>query len=152
MLALACVADGRLEGFWQPRIKSWDVCAGLVLAAEAGAVVDDFFAGEGPARQAACFAAFHLLPERMPQTFALGVLLGWLTLRSGSILPAILAHLVHNSVPLVLYALAGGTASRLDATPAGLPAAAIVGAVACLAAGLAVAWAATRGAGSAAAD
>jgi len=56
-MALACVADGRLEGFWQPRIKSWDVCAGLVLAAESGAVVDDFFAGEGPARQAACFAA-----------------------------------------------------------------------------------------------
>jgi len=56
-MALACVADGRLEGFWQPRIKSWDVCAGLVLAAEAGAVVDDFFAGEGPVRQNACFAA-----------------------------------------------------------------------------------------------
>ena len=56
-MALACVADGRLEGFWQPSIKSWDVCAGLVLAAEAGAVVDDFFGGEGPVRQNACFAA-----------------------------------------------------------------------------------------------
>ena len=125
---------------------------GWMLAALAGRRPASGRALTAVAVQAACFAAFHLLPERMPQTFALGVLLGWLTLRSGSILPAILAHLVHNSVPLVLYALAGGTASRLDATPAGLPAAAIVGAVACLAAGLAVAWAATRGAGSAAAD
>ena len=56
-MALACVADGRLEGFWQPRIKSWDVCAGLVLASEAGAVVDDFFAGEGPVRVGPCYAA-----------------------------------------------------------------------------------------------
>ena len=56
-LSLAYVADGRLEGFWESRINSWDVCAGLVLASESGAVVDDFFAGEGPARVHSCFAA-----------------------------------------------------------------------------------------------
>ncbi len=56
-LSLSYVADGRLEGFWANRINSWDVCAGLVLASEAGAEVDDFFAGEGPVRVGPCFAA-----------------------------------------------------------------------------------------------
>ncbi len=56
-LSLAYVADGRLEGFWESRINSWDVCAGLVLATEAGAIVDDFYTGEGPTRVNSCFAA-----------------------------------------------------------------------------------------------
>ena len=55
--ALGHVADGRLEGFWENRINAWDVCAGLVLAVEAGAVVEDFFGGEGPARANRCVAA-----------------------------------------------------------------------------------------------
>ena len=97
--------------------------------------------------QAACFAAFHLLPERMPQTFALGLLLGWMTLRSGSILPAILAHLVHNTVPLGLFLAAADTdAAGLasDAVPG--PSARIVGgALGCLAVAIAAVWLATRG-------
>lgn len=56
--------------------------------------------------QAALFAIFHLLPERMPQTFILGLVLGWMTLATGSLLPAIVCHLAHNSMPLVV--LAGG--------------------------------------------
>lgn len=56
-LSLAYVADGRIEGFWESKINSWDVCAGLVLAREAGAVVDDFFAGQGPVRVNGVFAA-----------------------------------------------------------------------------------------------
>jgi myo-inositol-1(or 4)-monophosphatase len=56
-ISLAYVADGRLEGFWENRINAWDVCAGLVLASEAGAVVEDFFAGEGPVRSNRCVAA-----------------------------------------------------------------------------------------------
>lgn len=56
-MSLAYVADGRLEGFWESRVNSWDVCAGLVLAKEAGAAVDDFYAGEGPAKAGRCFAA-----------------------------------------------------------------------------------------------
>jgi len=83
------------------------------------------FAGDKPGRrravsavllQAAVFAAFHLLPERMPQTFALGIALGWMTLATGSLLPAVLAHLAHNSVPLVLAASAAdGHGKRLVA-------------------------------------
>lgn len=56
-MSLAYVADGRLEGFWESRVNSWDVCAGLVLCAEAGATVDDFYAGEGPEKAGRCFAA-----------------------------------------------------------------------------------------------
>jgi sodium transport system permease protein len=97
--------------------------------------------------QAACFAAFHLLPERMPQTFAVGLALGWLTLRCGSILPAILAHLAHNSVPLGLYALAadGAAARQAAATTVSLPPGILGGAIGCLAVAVAVFWLATRG-------
>ena len=83
------------------------------------------FAGERPSRrravaavllQAAAFAGFHLLPERMPQTFLLGAVLGWMTLATGSLVPAVLAHLAHNAVPLVLVALAAdGHGQRLAA-------------------------------------
>jgi sodium transport system permease protein len=78
-------------------------------------------AGERPSRrravaavlvQAAVFAAFHLLPERMPQTFMLGVVLGWMTLATGSLVPAMLAHLAHNAVPLVLVARAADDQGR----------------------------------------
>ncbi|MFM8986266.1 MAG: type II CAAX prenyl endopeptidase Rce1 family protein [Planctomycetia bacterium] len=113
-------------------------------------------AGERPSRgraltavvvQAACFAAFHLLPERMPQTLALGLLLGWMTLRCGSLLPAVLGHLAHNSVPLGLVALAADTdAARhtVDSAPA-LPPGMLVAAVGCLGVAVAAFWLATRG-------
>ncbi len=79
------------------------------------------FAGERPGRgrvaaaillQAAVFAGFHLLPERMPQTFMLGIALGWMTRLTGSLLPAVLAHLAHNGTPLVLVSLAAGRDAR----------------------------------------
>jgi membrane protease YdiL (CAAX protease family) len=88
------------------------------------------FAGDRPTRgravaavllQAAAFAAFHLLPERMPQTFLLGLALGWMTLVTGSILPAILAHAAHNAVPLVLLARAAAGGDSLLATDGSLP-------------------------------
>ena len=118
---------------------------GWMLAAFAGQRPAAGRAAAAVAVQAAGFAALHLLPERMPQTFVLGLLLGWLTLRSGSILPAILAHLVHNSVPVVAYAVAVGSPPQPDAASAGLPGAVAVGAVGCLAAAVAVAWTVTRG-------
>jgi len=57
--------------------------------------------------QAACFAAFHLLPERMPQTFVLGLVLGMLTLTTRSLLPAVVGHFAHNAMPLVMLWLWG---------------------------------------------
>ncbi len=38
-LDLAYVAAGRYDGFWERGLKSWDVAAGLLIAKEAGALV-----------------------------------------------------------------------------------------------------------------
>jgi myo-inositol-1(or 4)-monophosphatase len=45
-LAIAYVAAGRVEGFIEAHINSWDVLAGLVLVKEAGGVLNDFV-GDG---------------------------------------------------------------------------------------------------------
>jgi sodium transport system permease protein len=113
-------------------VRPW--WAGWLLVAVLPAVCEEVFfrgwllaafAGERPGQkravaavllQAAAFAAFHLLPERMPQTFILGIALGWMTITTGSLLPAMAAHLAHNSVPLVLVHLAAeGQGKRLVA-------------------------------------
>lgn len=46
--------------------------------------------------QAAAFAVLHSLAVRLPHTFVLGVLFGILTVRTGSLWPAMLAHAAHN--------------------------------------------------------
>ena len=38
-LDLCYVAAGRLDGFWEKRLKPWDTCAGALIAAEAGGTV-----------------------------------------------------------------------------------------------------------------
>lgn len=45
-LGLCHVACGRTDAYAELHINSWDVAAGLVIAAEAGAHVNDFFAGD----------------------------------------------------------------------------------------------------------
>ena len=39
-LDLAYVAAGRYDGFWERRLNSWDLAAGLLIAREAGALVE----------------------------------------------------------------------------------------------------------------
>jgi sodium transport system permease protein len=46
------------------------------------------------------FAVLHLSPWRFLPQLALGCLLGWLTLRTGSCWPAALAHALHNGLLL----------------------------------------------------
>lgn len=46
-LMTAYVAAGRLIGYYETRLKSWDCLAGLVLVAEAGGRSNDFLRGEG---------------------------------------------------------------------------------------------------------
>ena len=58
--------------------------------------------------QAGLFAVFHLLPERMPQTFVLGLVLGAIVVTTRSLLPAIACHLAHNSMPLVIMGVVDG--------------------------------------------
>ena len=39
---LAYVAAGRLDGFWELKLKPWDVAAGVLLVREAGGTVTTF--------------------------------------------------------------------------------------------------------------
>jgi myo-inositol-1(or 4)-monophosphatase len=41
-LDLAYVAAGRLDGFWEIGLASWDMAAGALLILEAGGLVSDF--------------------------------------------------------------------------------------------------------------
>jgi sodium transport system permease protein len=110
---------------------------GWMLAGFAGASPPSRRAWAAIAVQAAAFAGFHLLPERMPQTFVLGLVTGWLTLATRSLLPAIVAHAVHNATPVVLVALASADdlAAITSGQSAGLPTWAVAAAIGCLAAG-----------------
>ena len=47
------------------------------------------------------FALSHVFPEKWATTFAMGVILGWLALRTGSIFPSIVAHALHNAATVV---------------------------------------------------
>jgi myo-inositol-1(or 4)-monophosphatase len=40
-LDLCLIADGRLDGYWERGLGSWDLAAGVLIAREAGAVVTD---------------------------------------------------------------------------------------------------------------
>ena len=40
-LDLAYVAAGRYDGYWEAGLKSWDICAGLLLVQEAGGITSD---------------------------------------------------------------------------------------------------------------
>jgi sodium transport system permease protein len=103
------------------------------------------------------FGGFHLEPERMAITAAQGLALGYLALRSGSVWPGVLAHALHNGLTVawgkgVQEALARGKEAGLAEIPEGLPARILLGkdggiglaGLAAVAAGLALAWAATR--------
>jgi len=45
-LDLAYVAAGRMDGFFEPGLKPWDVAAGVLLVREAGGFVGDFAGGD----------------------------------------------------------------------------------------------------------
>jgi sodium transport system permease protein len=50
---------------------------------------------------AVVFAMFHMAPARYIPTGLIGLWLGYLVVATGSLFPAILAHLVNNSIPLL---------------------------------------------------
>ena len=51
------------------------------------------------------FALVHLNPAQMPHAFLIGLLLGWMYYRTGSILPGVAFHWVNNTVAYVMYNL-----------------------------------------------
>jgi sodium transport system permease protein len=128
---------------------------GWTLSAFAGAPRSPARTAWAVIAQAACFAIFHLLPERMPQTFLLGAVLGWMTVVSGSLLPAMVAHLAHNSMAILLVSLAGGLSGlppsgKTDDAVAlvGIPPWAVVAAVGAVILGALLLWSSRRRDGS----
>jgi len=82
----------------------------------------------------------------MPQTFMMGLVLGWMTLATGSLLPAMVAHAVHNATPVLLVATA--TAADLESSgkaAAYLPPWSVAAALGCLAVGAALLAVARQG-------
>lgn len=49
------------------------------------------------------FAVAHLNPAQMPHAFLIGLLLGWMYWRTGSIVPGIAYHWCNNSVAYIIY-------------------------------------------------
>ncbi len=56
-LDLAYVAAGRLDGFWERVLQPWDIAAGLVLLAEAGATVTALDPADRPEQSGTVLAA-----------------------------------------------------------------------------------------------
>lgn len=51
------------------------------------------------------FALVHGNPAQMPHAFCIGLLLGWMFYRTGSIIPGIMLHWVNNTLSYVVYNL-----------------------------------------------
>jgi hypothetical protein len=52
---------------------------------------------------AALFALIHFNPAQMPHAFVIGLLLGWMYQRTGSLAPAIAFHWANNTVAYLLF-------------------------------------------------
>jgi len=51
---------------------------------------------------AVCFACAHFNPAQIPHALIVGVLLGWLFVKTGSIVPGLIIHWVNNSMAYVM--------------------------------------------------
>ena len=49
------------------------------------------------------FALIHMNPAQMPHAFVIGLLLGWMYWRTGSILPGVAYHWANNSMAYIIY-------------------------------------------------
>lgn len=55
------------------------------------------------ALSALLFSLAHLNPAQMPHTFLIGLLLGWMYMRTGSIIPGVAYHWANNTAAYVMY-------------------------------------------------
>jgi len=68
-LSLAYVAAGRLIGYYEPHINSWDCLAALVLVEQAGGWHNDFLAGDGLHRGNTLLAAAPGVADELRRLF-----------------------------------------------------------------------------------
>ena len=71
-LDLSYLACGRFDGFWELKLKPWDVAAGAVIVREAGGQVTDFAGGAVPGFQADIVASNGLIHQGMLEIIRLG--------------------------------------------------------------------------------
>lgn len=69
-LMLAYVAVGRLIGYFEPHINSWDALAGFLLVREAGGWTSDLLANDGLTRGNMCAAAAPALAPKLQAMLA----------------------------------------------------------------------------------
>lgn len=69
-LDLAWVAMGRVDGFWEFKLNSWDIAAGALIVQEAGGLVCDFAGGEYYLNSGNIVAANPKLLAAMMKTLA----------------------------------------------------------------------------------
>ncbi len=70
-LGLARVAEGRIDGYCELHLNSWDVMAGMLLIAEAGGKTNDFLAGDGLIQGNPMLAAAPGVAARLAQIMGL---------------------------------------------------------------------------------
>ncbi|MEL6979726.1 MAG: inositol monophosphatase family protein [Pseudomonadota bacterium] len=70
-LDLAYVAAGRYDGFWERELQAWDMAAGIVIAREAGAFVEDLAGGHDMLSRGELIVATPDLFEPMKRALAL---------------------------------------------------------------------------------
>ncbi len=64
-LDLASVAAGRFDGFWEMKLKPWDLAAGILLVEESGGRVSDFDGNPMTLESLECLASNVLIHEEM---------------------------------------------------------------------------------------
>lgn len=72
-LDFAWVAAGRYDAYWERNLNPWDVCAGLILVAEAGGVVTGIDEGDDPKTgQAICAGNIEVHKQLLERLKAVG--------------------------------------------------------------------------------
>ena len=64
-LDLACVAAGRFDGFWEMKLKPWDLAAGILLVQESGGKITDFDGHPMTLDSLECLASNVLIHDAM---------------------------------------------------------------------------------------
>ncbi len=69
-LDMSCVACGRFDGFWEMKLKPWDVSAAGLIVMEAGGILSDFKGGPFSIHGAQTLASNGLIHEEMLSVLA----------------------------------------------------------------------------------
>ncbi len=68
-LDLAYLAAGRLDGFWELKLKPWDTAAGCLMVTEAGGIISDMAGGKWNLYSPGLVASNGLIHDQMIKVF-----------------------------------------------------------------------------------